>query len=178
MSDYDSFDDVLHSEHHTGIFGSSEAALGNALAEHLKVTTTPIEDGLALEFGCEGCKQKVRLTLDYPEVVALNNGVSPKMAFAQNVPLLVPDPQSGRPRANGSAAQLCRAPTDWVFHKEEGAWGPNLRCRCGWGYQIRVQPREIDALLRRAKQAGYLDQASAAADYHCKAFRAAAQGHR
>jgi hypothetical protein len=143
MSDWDNFDDIVHGS--MGIYGDDTAALDHGLVRLDSVTTHPTQQGVALEFRCHGCGKTRRLTLDYPEIVALKNQMSPHIAFGPQAP-----PQLRQVQVTD--------PTNWTWRGHEG-WGLNMRCdKCPYHYSVRMSADEPDKILRSALRLGFIDQ--------------------
>lgn len=142
MSDWDNFDDIVHGS--MGIYGDDAPGLDSALRRIDSVTTKPTKDGVAFEFRCHGCGKTRRLTLDYPEVVALKNQISPHIAFG--------------PQAPAQLRQVATSdPTNWTWRGAEG-WGLNMQCdKCPFHYSVRMSADEPDKLLRQAQRMGFID---------------------
>lgn len=145
-NEWDNFDDIVHGESFGGIYDKASPGLDAGYDRINTVTTSPTPQGLALEFRCQGCGKTRRLTLEWPELVALKHQISPHVAFAHNAP-----PQ---------LVQAARVtdPTHWTWRGKEG-WGLVMRCNnsCNFHYPIRLAADEPDKYLRQATRLGLID---------------------
>lgn len=136
--DFDDFADIINNQ--AGVFGDTAAALDHGLKamDTVDVAVTPA--GAVLEFRCVGCGRPRQLTLDYPELVALKMRISPHMAF--------------------KSGQHVSDPTTWRWVKEEHRWGLVMQCNmCPYHYAVRLGAQEPDAILSKARRAGYINPA-------------------
>lgn len=160
----DDFADIIETTH--GSFGES-------LGQFEGVTDAVQPDGAAFEFMCQGCSRPVRLTLDYPELVALKFKMSPHIAFSPQRP-------SMSQMARGPASQFCGSPSQWKPETGKGEWRILNKCQhCQWNLRLVLKFNEPEALLKRARNEGYFPRdKEAAVTQHCQALLAQYQQSR
>lgn len=134
------YDDILYNDGF-GVFDG--VGIGAGVAAHDAVITSVTEEGVAFEFVCEGCGHARLLTLDYAEVIALQHGLSPDVAFGQH-------------------PQHCADPTQWVYRTSpDNAWCLLMGCNNAWcraNYPLRLSSDEPRQYLASAMNAGYLNR--------------------
>ena len=129
--EYDEFDD--YKRDHAGIFGVG------ALKDHEGCVHTVVREGVNLEFSCQGCGRSTRVTLEWPELVALKYGHNPAIIFAR-------------------APQLVQTPMSWVWG--EDGWRPDAKCpHCGFYFGLRLNSGEPEAILKHGRRAGFINPA-------------------
>jgi hypothetical protein len=158
----DDFHDIISSNH--GLFDAHNATLDDALGHIDGVKVGVQQEGVAFEVTCHGCRAATRLTVEYPEIIALAFNVSPSVAFAHRSQAL-PDPRS----------ILHDKPSTWEPVPGKGAWQCQERCpssSCRWNLRIELSVTEPQQYLRRAKAQGYIDpNMERAVAHHCRALQ-------
>lgn len=135
---HDMFRDITHGGAF-GIFDKDQAALESGMEKVNGVSSVPEKDGVALDFTCNGCGNSQRVTLEWPEVIAMKYGLSPHHAYAQAKPV------------------QCD-PSPWGFDREDGGWQPLFKCGCGWHLGMRIGPDEFEKWLRVARRSGLIQK--------------------
>jgi len=137
---YDSFGDIINRS--DGIFGATEpniAGQDGGLKAHDTVRTQATPEGVAVEMQCRGCPRPLRLTVEYPELVAIKYNVQPQEVFK-------------------GAPQFVKSLTEWRYSQTEQAWWPVTRCSgCQNIVGPMFTPEEAEAHLRKARQMGWVD---------------------
>lgn len=129
---YDTFTDVIQG--FNGVFEGSEG-----LKSHSLVKAETKNNGLALQFECQGCGAPTEMLVEYPELVAMKYGVNPMIAF-HNV--------------RGILAE----PTRWEYRPDEDSWRPDLKCTiCGFFFPIRIARHECERHLAMARGRNFIN---------------------
>jgi len=138
---YDAFGDIINKS--DGIFGGTESNIAGqdgGLKAHDTPRTQATASGVAVEMQCRGCPRPLRLTVDYPELVAVKYNVAPQDVFAA-YPQFV----------HGIL-------TKWTYSSREQAWWPETRCSgCQNIAGPMFTPEEAEFHLRKARQMGWID---------------------
>jgi hypothetical protein len=145
MSQFDGFGDIINRS--DGIFGASEpniAGQDGGLKAHDSVRTQATQHGVAVEMQCRGCPRPLRLTVEYPELVAIKYNVPPqevaRYAAAQRLP------------------PVLQEVTEWRYSQQQQAWWPVQTCSgCRNIVGPMFTPEEADELLRKARRMGWID---------------------
>lgn len=137
--DYDRFADVQEDVH--GIFGADQPGMEPGLKKHESVLAKPTREGVVLELSCQGCGKPTKMTIEWPEVVALKYGVNPVIAF----------------RAHPGVVKF---PTRWEFLPHEHSWRPEMKCRhCQFWIPLRISPDEPERFLKVGRRNGLIHPA-------------------
>lgn len=144
-NEFDGFGDIINQAN--GIFGATEsnvAGQDGGLQAHDSARTQATPDGVAVEMQCRGCPRPLRLTVEYPELIALRYQISPHEVVAMF-------PDFGR--------QL-REVTVWQYSPMHQAWWPNRQCSgCGNFVAPLFTPEEADGHIRKAKRMQWINEA-------------------
>jgi hypothetical protein len=133
MSEYDEFIDVKNSS--LGIFGEG------ALQDHDAVKHKVVRDGVNFEFECAGCGRSTRITVEWPELVAIKYGHNPAIVFARY-------------------PQIVDTPMSWTYRPQEEGWAPDAKCpHCGFTFALRMAPGEPEAYLKAGRRANFINPA-------------------
>lgn len=134
MSNKYGFDDVIDAQR--GIFGSAEASISgsSAMNDWSTPKSTPTEAGLAVDLQCEACGTPRRVTMEYPELIAIKYGLQPQAIL---------------PRLNIQCSQ-------WGYDPSNRMWYPDARCSCGMALRPMITVGEGDAALRIAQAQKWL----------------------
>ena len=128
MVDYDEFEDFK------GQLGIFEGGAGSDAVDH-KVA----REGVRYEFQCQGCGRSTRITVEWPELVAIKYGHNPALIFSRY-------------------PQVVQHPMSWTYRPEEGRWGPEAKCpHCGFTFAIRMSPNEPESHLKVGRQRGFIN---------------------
>lgn len=136
-NNYDAFGDITDED-----FGLLEGA---AIQHLRRARTTPTAAGLFIEMPCGRCGFSVALTLDWPEVVSLKYGISPDRWLRAAPGDTIVGWSYGQDK--NQAGQPVGPPS----------WRPNLQCKCGGHYPLRVRPDEPENWLKTARASRMLD---------------------
>lgn len=135
--DFDKFGDIINGNN--GIFGAESAAMEQGLANFDSARTVATADGVVVEMACRGCGRGVKLTLEYPELVAVKYNVAPHVAF------------HGKPN-------IVRNPVAWAYSPREQAWWPNYPCsHCRTPCAPLVTPEEAEKHLAKARRNNWIN---------------------
>ena len=133
MGNPDDLSDVTYSEQ--GIFGTGFGGTDSALDENERVRHKLVREGVEYTFRCPGCGMTTKLTLEWPELVALKFGLNPALVFQHN-------------------RGFVDKPMSWSPDKDERAWKPDARCeKCNYYYGLRISPDEPERRLKAARRA-------------------------
>lgn len=137
---FDGFEDVINGN--AGIYGADTPAMANALDQHDRREIQPGPDGLEATFAHDACGMGIVATIEWPDIVALANGIPPKVAYATR---LNPQQPSLIERYPSFAANL----GDWVQKGVGGPWAltgvrcPNPSCPQRGNVPILLSPGEV-----------------------------------
>jgi len=131
------FEDIVDQQQ--GIFqdGSATIAAESAMTEFSKAKPHPAAEGMVYEVMCENCGPR-KIAVEWPEFVAIRQGISPHVAY------------QGQPVLRGPA-------TPWGFDQTHQAWFPDIRCSsCQFQFRMMVTPSEIEQALGYATRRGWI----------------------
>jgi hypothetical protein len=139
---YDSFGDIINRS--DGIFSGNEANIAGqdgGLQAHDTARTQATMEGVAVEMQCRGCPRPLRLTVEYPELVAIKYNVPPQEVFRRY-------------------PQYVRGVTEWRYSPSEQAWWPVTRCSgCQNIVGPMFTPEEAEHHLARARRNAWINPA-------------------
>jgi hypothetical protein len=132
------YEDII--DNSKGIFGSDCAGLcGSAMDAFSDAAAKPDQAGMLYEVTCENCGPR-RIVVEWPELIAIKNQISPHIAFQR-------------------APNLVRSPTAWGFDGRHQSWFPDIRCSsCNWQFRMMVSPGEVERGLRTAMSQGWITE--------------------
>jgi hypothetical protein len=88
---------------------------------------------------CRGCGRGVKLTVEYPELVAIKYSVAPHVAFANQPGVL-------------------NSPCQWAYSPRERAWWPNYPCsHCRTPVAPLITADEAEKHLAEARRSSWID---------------------
>ena len=137
--EFDRFGDVINGNN--GIFGSDTAAMEQGLVNFDTARTVATAQGVVVEMACRGCGRGVKLTIEYPELVAVKYNVAPHIAF------------QGQPN-------ILQNPVPWAYSPREQAWWPHYPCNhCRTPCAPLMTPEEAEGHLAKARRNRWIDTA-------------------
>lgn len=142
---YDQFGDIINQG--SGIFGATEpniAGSAGGLSDHDSTKTQATPTGVAVEMQCRGCPRPLRLTVEYPELVAIKYTVLP-----QNLWRYI--------QSRGvTVSQYVTSPTNWDYSQEQQAYYPIQQCAgCRNLAGPLFTPEEAEVHLAKARRMGW-----------------------
>lgn len=140
MSDKYGFEDIVDQEQ--GIFSDGSAGISteSAMTQFSKAKPEPNPEGIVYEVMCENCGPR-KIVVEWPELVAIRNGISPHVAYQGQSVLRGP-------------------PTVWGFDQGTQRWFPDIRCgQCRWQFRMMVSMGEVDQGIRFATGKGWIQPA-------------------
>lgn len=132
------FEDVYDKQ--KGIFGAETIDGSSAMDQYANAKSTPTEQGLLVQFTCEGCGKNINCVVTYPELFAIKHGVP-----AQNV-------YQGTQLAPNCA---------WGYDQNNNGWFPDLRDSCNWPLRPIISAVEANNAINAGTQRGWLNLGAA-----------------
>jgi hypothetical protein len=134
VRDFDHFDDEI--ARRIGVLG------GMGYDEFQRVDAEPRDGGIVFQFQCQGCGISKNFTVEWGELIALQNNVDPmhlKRAFPNAI----------------------QSPDSWVWRDVDRAWGPRAYCPdCTQRHKrfisIRITEQELANHIRAGLNQGKL----------------------
>ncbi len=142
MNEKYGFEDIMDSQR--GIFGSDAASVasGSAMDAFQQAERVPTDAGMAYKVMCEN-GHPTQITVEWPELVAVKNMISPHIAYQGNPKIL-------------------QQPVAWGFDAHTQQWFPDVKCgQCGWPFRLMIPMSEIDSGIRYAIGKGLLPEMTA-----------------
>lgn len=126
----------------TGIFHDSNPSLMPTLSQHDGVDHQIQNGGCDTVFNCPSCGVPIKITIEWPEIVAMKYGVNPYHIYSQ---------------AQFSGL-ISGQPISWKFVPNEQAWTPEMKCSvCNWASGLRVKPQELEPWLNEGRRRGFIN---------------------